>query len=126
MRGPTFEKEIEALELDLYDIPACYEQAESLLREADHFFFDQVLPAYELTYFNPGEPEAENENRSIVILLTGLHADLWTDDEERQMIEEDWRVPADLFWARLRVQQAKNVVEESWQYGLEEPEKTNG
>ena len=114
-----FEKEIEVLELDLYDAPACYEQAEKLHGQACQLFND-VLDHYRLTYLNPGEAEAENEDRSVIIPLSGYQADLWTCEEEDRMMKEDWELPLFLFGARLWAQRAKDIVEDGWQHGLEE------
>ena len=114
----TLEKEIETLELDLYDNPACYEASIELHDRACQLF-DNVLGHYELAYFNPGEPEAKNEDRSIVIPLTGDHADVWTCEEEERMMKENWELPFLLFEARLWTQRAKDIVEDGWQSGLD-------
>ena len=109
-----FEKKIDDLEMDLYDVPACYEQAESLLDRAVALFFDEVLEYHNLTYFNPGEPVAENRGglKDIVVPLTSLQADMLTAEEEERMIRDgNWSLPESLFWARLRIQQAKDVID---------------
>ena len=109
---------LEGLEAELYDAPRCYGTARDLLTRAEAVF-DNVLNHYDLSYFNPGEPEAINEDRSIVIPLTGNNGEMYSSEEEERILAGDWELPGDLYWARLRVQQARDVLDIGWQYGLE-------
>lgn len=87
-----------------------------------------VLAYYELSYFNPGEPVAEKEtdDDKIVIPLTsadaGNNGGMRTDtEEEAELAAGTDLLDSELYWARLRLQQASDVLEYGWQYGLSEP-----
>lgn len=111
---------VEELEDGVYDIPRCYRMALALHRQAWDVF-EAVLGHYNLCYSNPGEPEAENADRSVVIPLTGHNSDMMTSEEE-SIQSGGYELPGDLYWARLRLQQAKDILEDGWQFGLEGPE----
>jgi len=103
-------------DLELYSAPKCYEQAVALFVKAEDLFCE-VLDYYGLRYSNPGEPEAENEDRSVVIPLWGGDDGMLTGEEEENGAE----ISVDLYHARLRASQARDILDNGWQWGLEAP-----
>ena len=65
-----------------------------------------VLGYFGLTYFNPGEPEAYNDQFKVP--LAGSNCDVYTYEEDELIIEGD-ELNNDLYWARLRLQQAAAI-----------------
>ncbi len=127
---------LEGLESDAYEATiGMSESAAETMAEAADTFFEAVLAHYGLRYFNPGEPVAIPEEDwdtpgcgPNAIPLTSCDAGnnggmrTWEEDEaEREA--GDTLLPSGLYWARLRLQQARDVLGEGWQYGLEEPEE---
>ena len=102
-----------ALELahdpEFYSSPAVLDG----LLGAAYDLFHEVLDHFGLTYFNPGEPVAENESEGISIPLTGDSAEFLVGDDEEN-------VPDAVYWARLWAQRTLDILDDGWQNGLGE------
>jgi len=115
------EAQLDELESKLYCEEA-YDEAINLCMEAERLF-DTVLDHFGLTYFMPGEPEAygtQRDGSEVKIPLTGHNADMLTWEEEQRLFDSDGKdnIPNDLYWARLRAQQARDILDDGWQFGL--------
>ena len=123
MNLKELETRVEELESELYGESAYDNLSGLYARAAD--LFAEVLDCFELAYSCPGEPEAEGTQRDgshVRIPLTSANAGnnggLRTSEEEELEATGEFELPSDLYWARLRVAQAKDILGNGWQYGL--------
>jgi len=78
---------------------------------------------YGLTYSNPGEPQVSNGDVTIPLTScnAGNNGSMLTSEEEELGVE----LSGDIYWARLRLRQARDILEGGWQYGLKEEKSTS-
>ena len=114
-----FRHRLDVLEMAAYGVEdGNYDTDWSELEEQAHALLRDVLAHYDLIYFNPGEPVAEDPARGIVIPLPSPWSNYYTDEEWAAM-ESGWTLPYELFEARVALAQARAIIEDGWQYGLD-------
>ena len=103
--------ELNRLEVLAYNSEAAPE-AGPILHMCERFF-EAVLMHHNLAYFNPGEPEAYNENHRVPLtsVNAGNNGGMRTEEEEAREAT-GWELPSDLYWARVRLAQARDIIRE--------------
>ena len=109
----NLEQMVEGAEQDAYELSlgATPKQCADMEDRA-YDVWGLVLGYFGLTYSNPGEPEAYNDQFKVP--LAGSNCDVYTYEEDELIIEGD-ELNNDLYWARLRLQQARGLIDDGWQ-----------
>jgi len=68
-----------------------------------------------------GAISVQSAGRIVIALSNGDDGLRTSEEEEAENKYGDSLLRPDLYWARLRTQQAKDILEQGWQSGLEEP-----